>query len=163
MPICELVELHMQLRKGSCLLGIDPGSVVIGLAISDPGLSVASPLLGLTRNKKFAGDGEALAAIIRERNVGGIIMGLPKNMDGSEGPAAQSARALVRNLVERNFLPDPTIPIAFWDERMSSAAVERFLIDSDMTRRRRDEVIDKMAAAYILQGALDRLKNIART
>jgi putative Holliday junction resolvase len=159
MPVCELKELPSLLKKGSCLLGLDPGSVVIGVAVCDPGLTVASPLVGLTR-KKFAEDAAALAAIIRERNIGGMIVGLPKNMDGSEGPAAQSARALVRNLVEKGNLPDPNLPIVFWDERMSSAAVERFLIEDDMSRKRRDAVIDKAAAAYILQGALDGLKNL---
>lgn len=162
MPICTLLELPALLKKGSCLLGLDPGSVVIGIAVSDPGLSIASPLLGLTRKKKFADDAAAIAAIIRERNVGGIIIGLPKNMDGSEGPSAQSARALARNLTERGGLPNPDMPIVFWDERLSSAAVERFLIDSDMSRKRRDAVIDKAAAAYILQGALDALKNQSR-
>lgn len=160
MPVCSLAEIPALLKKGSCLLGLDPGSTVIGIAISDPGLSVASPLVGLQR-KKFAADAAALAAIIRERNVGGLVVGLPKNMDGSEGPAAQSARALVRNLTERGDLPDPNLPIAFWDERLSSAAVERFLIADDMSRKRRDAVIDKAAAAYILQGALDALKNLS--
>jgi len=162
MPICTLPDLPPLLKKGSCLLGIDPGSVVIGVAVSDPNRIVASPLLGLTRKKKFADDAAAIVTIIRERNIGGIIIGLPKNMDGSEGPAAQSARAFARNLIERGGLPDPDLPIVFWDERMSSAAVERFLIGEDMSRKRRDAVIDKAAAAYILQGALDALKNIER-
>jgi putative Holliday junction resolvase len=158
MPVCELSELPKLIKKGQCLLGIDPGSVVIGVAISDPGRSVASPLTAITR-KKFADDAVALVKIIQERQVGGIIVGLPKNMDGSEGPSAQSARAFVRNLLERAGLPDANLPVAFWDERMSSAAVERFMIEGDMTRKRRDAVIDKAAAAYILQGALDALKN----
>jgi putative Holliday junction resolvase len=160
MPVCSLAELPPLLKKGSCLLGLDPGSVVIGVAVSDPGLIVASPLVGLQRKKKFSEDAAALTMIIRERNIGGLIVGLPKNMDGSEGPAAQSARALVRNLTERGGLPDPNLPVVFWDERFSSAAVERFLIADDMSRKRRDAVIDKAAAAYILQGALDALKNI---
>jgi len=161
MPVCTLAELPPLLKKGSCLLGLDPGSVVIGVAVSDPGLTVASPLVGLQRKKKFAEDAASLAAIIRERTIGGIIIGLPKNMDGSEGPAAQAARALARNLIERGHLPDPALPVVFWDERLSSAAVERFLIEGDMTRKRRDAVIDKAAAAYILQGALDALKNLS--
>ena len=160
MPVCTLAELLPLLRKGSCLLGIDPGSVVIGVAVSDPGLTVASPLVGLQRKKRFAEDAAAIVAIIRERNIGGLIVGLPKNMDGTEGPSAQSARAFARNLTEKGSLPDPALPIVFWDERMSSAAVERFLIADDMSRKRRDAVIDKAAAAYILQGALDALKNI---
>ncbi len=161
MPVCTLADLPALLKKDCCLLGLDPGSTVIGVAVCDPGLTVASPLIGLTR-KKFAEDAAALGAIIRERKVGGMIVGLPKNMDGSEGPSAQSARALVRNLLERGNLPDPDLPVVFWDERMSSAAVERFLIGEDMTRKRRDAVIDKAAAAYILQGALDALNNIRR-
>lgn len=161
MPVCTIQELPALLKKGTCLLGLDPGGVVIGVAVSDPGLVVASPLVGLTRKKKFADDAAALVAIMRDRNVGGLVVGLPKNMDGSEGPAAQSARALVRNLVEKGNLPDPNLPIVFWDERMSSAAVERFLVSDDMSRKRRDEVVDKLAASYILQGALDALKNIS--
>ncbi|MDX2028324.1 MAG: Holliday junction resolvase RuvX [Alphaproteobacteria bacterium] len=156
MPICNLSDLPALLKQGQCLLGLDPGSTAIGVAISDPGLRVASPLTTIMR-AKFAEDAAALIKIIRERNVGGLIVGLPKNMDGSEGPAAQSARAFVRNLLERGNLPDPTLPVAFWDERLSSAAVERMLLDDDMSRKRRDAVIDKAAAAYILQGALDSL------
>lgn len=154
MAICNLSELSVLLKKGQCLLGLDSGSVVIGVAISDPGLRVASPLTSITR-KKFADDAAALVKIMIERNIGGLVVGLPKNMDGSEGPSAQSARAFVRNLVQRGGLPDPDLPVAFWDERMSSAAVERFMIENDMSRKRRDAVIDKAAAAYILQGALD--------
>ena len=154
MPVCNLSELPALMKKGQCLLGIDPGSVAIGVAISDPGFSVASPLATITR-KKFTDDAAALAAIIRTRNIGGLIIGLPKNMDGSEGASAQSARALARNLLERGNLPDANMPICFWDERLSSAAIERFMVSDDMSRKRRDAVIDKAAAAYILQGALD--------
>ncbi len=159
MPVCNLIELPKLLKKGECLLGLDPGSVAIGVAVSDPGFIVASPLTTITR-KKFTDDAAAMATIIRERKIGGIIVGLPKNMDGSEGASAQSARAFVRNLLERGNLPDPAIPVVFWDERLSTAAVERFMIENDMTRKRRDAVIDKAAAAYILQGALDALTNI---
>jgi putative Holliday junction resolvase len=158
MPICNLSELPDLLKKGQCLLGLDPGSVVIGVAISDPGLVVASPLTAITRTK-FAEDAATLVKIIRDRNVGGIVVGLPKNMDGSEGPATQSARTFVSNLLKNTHLPDPALPVAFWDERLSSAAVARFLIEDNMTRKRRDQVIDKAAAAYILQGALDRLRH----
>jgi putative Holliday junction resolvase len=158
-----LTDLPTLVKKGSCLLGLDPGSTVIGIAVSDPNWIVASPLVGLQRHKKFAEDAAAMVKIIRERQIGGIIVGLPKNMDGSEGPAAQAARALARNLIERGQLPDPNIPVVFWDERMSSAAVERFLIEDDMSRKRRDAVIDKAAAAYILQGALDALKNFSQS
>ena len=92
MPVCTIAELPTLLKKGSCLLGLDPGSVVIGVAVSDPSFTVASPIVGLQRKKKFADDAAALVTIIRERSIGGIIVGLPKNMDGSEGPSAQSAR-----------------------------------------------------------------------
>jgi len=157
MPVCNVLELPKRIKNGQCLLGLDPGSVAIGVAVSDPGLIVASPLTTITR-KKFSDDAAALIALIKERHIGGIVVGLPKNMDGSEGASAQSARAFVRNLLERGHLPDPDLAIAFWDERLSSAAVERFMLESDMTRKRRDAVIDKAAAAYILQGALDRLR-----
>lgn len=157
MPVCNLLELPKLVKKGQCLLGLDPGSVAIGVAVSDPGFIVASPLTTLTRTK-FTDDAAALIKLIKERNIGGLIVGLPKNMDGTEGASAQSARAFVRNLLERGNLPDPDLPVAFWDERLSSAAIERFLVDEDMTRKRRDAIIDKTAAAYILQGALDRLK-----
>ncbi len=161
MPVCNLSEMPALLKKGQCLLGLDPGSVVIGVAISDPDLRVASPLTAITRGK-FAEDAAALIRIIRERNIGGLVVGLPKNMDGSEGPSAQSARAFVRNLLERGMLPDPALPVAFWDERLSSAAIERFLVENDMSRKRRDTVIDKAAAAYILQGALDNLRHTTK-
>jgi putative Holliday junction resolvase len=157
MPVCNLPDLATKLKKGQCLLGLDPGSVVIGVAVSDPGFQVASPLTSIARGK-FAADAAALGKIIVDRNIGGIIIGLPRNMDGSEGPSAQSARAFARNLLERGNLPDPGLPVVFWDERLSSSAVERFMIESDMSRKRRDQVIDKAAAAYILQGALDGLR-----
>ncbi|HEU0117530.1 MAG TPA: Holliday junction resolvase RuvX [Alphaproteobacteria bacterium] len=159
MPVCNLSELPGLIMKGQCLLGLDPGSTVIGIAVCDPGLKVASPLTSITR-KKFTDDAAALIKIMQERNIGGLVVGLPKNMDGSEGASAQSARAFVRNLLERGNLPDPNLPVAFWDERLSSAAIERFLVEDDMTRKRRDQVIDKAAAAYILQGALDALTNM---
>jgi putative Holliday junction resolvase len=155
MPVCNLSEFRSFLKKGQCLLGIDPGSTAIGIAISDPDLKVASPLTTIARTK-FAADAAAVAKIVKERQIGGLIVGLPKNMDGSEGPSAQSARAFVRNLLERGGLPD--MPVVFWDERLSSAAVERMLLEDDMSRKRRDAVIDKAAATYILQGALDLLK-----
>lgn len=156
MPVCNLADLKTELPKGQCLLGLDPGSTVIGVAVSDPGLTVASPLASIAR-KKLADDIAALAKIIKERQAGGLIVGLPKNMDGSEGPAAQSVRTFVSNFLKQPGMSD--LPVAFWDERLSSAAVERFLISDDMTRKRRDQVIDKAAAAYILQGALDALRH----
>ena len=147
-----LTELADRLAKGERLLGLDPGSKTIGLAISDSALAVASPLETIKR-ARFTQDAERLAAVCRDYKVGGLVFGLPVNMDGSEGPRCQSVRALARNLTEKAGF---TQPVAFWDERLSTAAVERFLVDeADMTRKRRAEVVDKMAAAYILQGALD--------
>jgi putative Holliday junction resolvase len=149
-----LTELADRLAKGERLLGLDPGTKTIGLAISDSALAVASPLETIKR-ARFTQDAERLAAVCRDYKVGGLVFGLPVNMDGSEGPRCQSVRALARNLVEKAGF---TQPVAFWDERLSTAAVERFLVsEADMTRKRRAEVVDKMAAAYILQGALDAL------
>jgi len=150
----SLSDLKQQLQPRQRLLGLDLGEKTIGLAISDSGLSVASPLETLRRNR-FTEDAKSLLAVCRERNVGGLVLGLPVNMDGSEGPRCQSVRQFARNL---SALPDCDLPFAFWDERLSTAAVERLLIgEVDMTRKRRGQVVDKMAAAYILQGALDSL------
>jgi putative Holliday junction resolvase len=156
MPVCDLSGLPALCPKGSCLLGLDPGSTVIGVAISDPNWRVASPL-GTVERGKFAQDAAALATLVRERNVGALIIGLPKNMDGTEGPAAQSARSFTANLLRKGNLPNPDMPVVFWDERLSTAAVTRFMIEDDMSRKRRSATVDKAAAAYILQGALDAL------
>jgi len=156
MIIRNLPELPKLLKKNQCLLGIDYGSKTIGIAVSDPNLRVASPLTSITR-KKFPQDAAALIQIISERTIGGLIMGLPKNLEGGEGPMAQAARAFIRNLSQFKDMPDPEMPVVFWDERFSTAAVERFMIEGDMSRKRREAVIDKAAAAYILQGALDAL------
>lgn len=146
------------LPRGTVLLGLDPGTKTIGVAASDPGWWIASPVETIKRTK-FTHDAERLEQLAAERKAGGVVIGLPVNMDGSEGPRAQSVRQLARNLVE---LRGWTIPIVFWDERLSTSAVERFLVDeADMTRKRRGEIVDKMAAAYILQGALDRLRGLA--
>jgi putative Holliday junction resolvase len=143
------------LPRGTVLMGLDPGTKTIGVAVSDPGWLIASPV-ETVRRTKFMKDAERLEELVAERKVGGVVMGLPVNMDGSEGPRAQSVRQLATNLVE---LRGWTIPIVFWDERLSTSAVERFLVnEADMTRKRRGEVVDKMAAAYILQGALDGLR-----
>ncbi len=158
MAICNISSLSAFLAPRTCLLGIDPGRVVVGLAISDPARRVASPLQGLVRTK-MAKDAAVLGTIVRERAVGGFIVGLPLNMDGTAGPATQAARTFISNLLRSGALPDPDLPIVFWDERFSSAAVSRFMIADDMSRKRRDETIDKAAAAYILQGALDALHN----
>ena len=152
MPIVSISELTARLGAGQRLLGLDLGTKTIGLAISDSACRVASPLATLRRNK-FTRDAEALARLCAERKVGGLIVGLPMNMDGSEGPRCDSTRQFVANLFE---IAGLDLPVAFWDERLSSAAVERFLVEqADMSRKRRAQVIDKMAAAYILQGALD--------
>lgn len=136
------------------LLGLDLGEKTIGLALSDSAQQIASPLETLTR-RKFTQDAAALQKLMTARAVVGLVFGLPVNMDGSEGPRCQATRQFARNLQE---LASVTQAIAFWDERLSTAAVERFLIaEADMTRQRRDQVVDKMAAAYILQGALDAL------
>ena len=135
---------------GRPLLGLDVGSKTIGLALSDIGLSVATPYRTLSRNK-FEKDADELCRIVAGEGVGGLVIGLPVEMDGGEGRRCQSTRQFAANLLERI-----DIAIAFWDERLSTAAVERMLIkEADMTRKRRAQVIDKAAAAYILQGALD--------
>ena len=150
MTIEEMNDLRKTVKRGERLLGLDLGSKTIGLAISDSGFMIASPLETIQR-KKFTSDALALKAIIDERQIGGLVLGLPKNMDGSDGPRVQSTRQFAANLLERF-----DIPIAFWDERLSTMAVERVLVnEADMSRRKRSAVVDKMAASYILQGALD--------
>ena len=142
----------MNLAPDQRLLGLDLGEKTIGLALSDRLLTVASPFNTLKRGK-FAADAARLDIIISEHAIGGLVVGLPLNMDGSDGPSAQSARAFGRNWVNRS-----PLPLIFWDERLSTSAVTRTLLEADASRRRRAEVVDKMAAAYILQGALDRLR-----
>ena len=150
MAIVEMNNLRKTVKRGERLLGLDLGSKTIGLAISDSGFMIASPLETI-RRKKFTLDALALKAIIDERQIGGLVLGLPKNMDGSDGPRVQSTRQFAANLLERF-----DIPIAFWDERLSTMAVERLLgNEADMSRQKRRAVVDKMAASYILQGALD--------
>ena len=135
------------------ILGLDLGEKTIGLALSDTLLTVATPMESMRRGK-FSADAARLDDIVAKENVGGLVIGLPLNMNGSEGPSAQSARAFARNFAARS-----PLPILMWDERFSTAAVTRTLIDSDASRKRRAEVVDKMAAGYILQGVLDRLRN----
>jgi len=137
----------------TCLLGLDLGEKTIGMAISDDSRMIASPL-DTIRRTKFTKDAEALLAVFPDYNVGGIILGLPVNMDGTEGPRCQSARAFARNF-ESVF----DMEMAFWDERLSTAAVTRTMLDADLSRARQKEVVDKMAASYILQGALDFMAN----
>ena len=152
MAIIDIGELRATLAARSRLLGFDLGEKTIGLALSDTLLTVATPLETLKRGK-FSVDATIVETLIARHGVGGLVMGLPLNMDGSDGPSAQSARAFGRNFAARSALP-----IVFWDERLSTAAVTRTLLDADASRRRRSEVVDKMADAYILQGALDRLR-----
>lgn len=133
------------------LLGLDPGSKTIGVAVSD-GLRITATALETIRRGKFKADAARLAEIIKGRDIVGIVVGLPRNMDGSEGPRAQSARAFARNISEALGLP-----VALWDERLSTAAAERALLEADASRKRRAQVIDSLAAQHILQGALDRL------
>ena len=152
--ITDLKDLKEKLKTGQRLLGLDLGSKTIGLALSDVMLSIASPMETIKR-KKFTLDAERLLQIITEQNVGGLVLGLPMNMDGTEGPRCQSTRQFAANMLEKI-----DIPIAFWDERMSTMAVTRTLLDADASRKRRGELVDKMAAAYILQGALDHISNL---
>jgi len=134
------------------LIGLDLGTKTIGVAVSDTILSVATPIKTI-RRKKFSIDAELLLGVISNKSCCGVIIGLPKNMDGSEGPRAQSTRAFARN-----FSVKTNLPITFWDERLSTVAAEKALLEADTTRKRRAEVIDHVAAAYILQGFLDRLR-----
>jgi len=150
MAIVSLEEMMAALKTGDRLLGLDLGGKTIGLALSDVMRSIATPMETIRRTK-FTKDAENLISIIEKQEVGGLVLGLPLSMDGSEGPRCQSTRQFAANLLEKI-----EIPILLWDERLSSAAVERILIgDVDMTRKRRRDVVDKAAAAYILQGALD--------
>lgn len=141
--------LKSRLKPGERLMGLDLGTKTIGVATSDLSLTVATPLSTVKR-VKFTVDAAALLALAKRENVAGLVLGLPLNMDGTEGPRAQSTRAFARNLAT---LSD--IPIVLWDERLSTAAVTRTLIEADASRKRRAEVVDKLAAAYILQGALE--------
>jgi putative Holliday junction resolvase len=138
------------------LLGLDLGTKTIGVAVSD-GLRMAATPLETIRRTKFVADAARLEAIIAGRDIAAIVLGLPRNMDGSEGPRCQSTRAFARNLAARI-----TLPIAFWDERLTTVAAERALLEADSSRKRRSVLIDKVAAAYILQGALDRLRALRR-
>jgi putative Holliday junction resolvase len=146
----DMEALVAALPKGARLLGVDLGTKTIGLALSDVERRIATPLETLKRTK-FTPDADALRRVVERFGVGGLVVGLPLNMDGSEGPRSQATRAFVRNLK-----PLVNIPVAFWDERLSTMAVTRTLIDADASRARRGALVDKMAAAYILQGALDR-------
>lgn len=154
MAIVELTDLPAATAPYTPLIGLDLGTKTIGVAVSDGTRTVASPL-HLIRKTKFTDDAGALFQLMESRGATAMVIGLPVNMDGTEGPRCQSSRAFARNLLR---LRD--VPIAFWDERLSSAAVNRMLIDEhDVNRKQRGEVVDKLAATYILQGALERLRN----
>ena len=144
------------LSPGRALVGLDLGTKTIGVAVSDTGRRVATPLRTIRRTK-FGADAAALVALMAERRIGGVVLGLPRNMAGGEGPRAQATRAFARNLA-----PLIAEPITFWDERLSTVAAERALIAADTSRARRAEVIDHVAAGFILQGLLDRLGHLAR-
>ena len=154
MPVLDLLELPAATPPLTPLVGLDLGEKTIGVAVSDGTRTVASPLQ-LIRRTKFTDDANALFKLMEGRGASGLVIGLPVNMDGTAGPRCQSARAFARNLIRLRDLP-----IAFWDERLSSAAVNRMLIDEhDVNRKQRGEVVDKLAATYILQGALERFRN----
>ncbi|WP_420586708.1 Holliday junction resolvase RuvX [Ruegeria sp.] len=145
-------DFSANLSPMTALMGLDLGEKTIGVAVSDRMRGVASPL-ETVRRKKFTLDSARLLEIIADREIGGIILGLPKNMDGTEGPRCQSTRAFARNLSRLT-----EVSIGFWDERLSTVAAEKALLEADTTRKRRGQVIDHVAAGYILQGALDRLR-----
>ena len=152
MAIVDLEALAPVLAARRRLLGLDVGSKTVGLALSDALGLTATPLETLRRGR-FAADAERLVGLIAARQVGGLVLGLPINMDGSEGPRCQSVRQFAANLAVH-----VAEPIALWDERLSTVAVERMMLAADLSRRRRAQLVDKLAAAYILQGALDRLR-----
>jgi putative Holliday junction resolvase len=149
MIVADPGSLRAALARNQRLLGLDVGDKTIGLALSDPALSVASPVTTIKRTK-FTADAASLLKLAAERGVGGLVIGFPLNMDGTEGPRCQSVRQFASNLLK---LKD--LPILFWDERLSTMAVERAMIAHDLTRAKRDKVVDQAAAAFILQGALD--------
>jgi putative holliday junction resolvase len=152
LALLELPDFAAALPARAAILGIDPGERRIGVAISDLTRLIASPLDTVARTK-FAADADAIFKLYDGRQCAGFVVGLPLNMDGSSGPAAQSARAFARNLLAKR-----DVPLLMWDERLSTAAVTRTLIEGDASRRRRGEVVDKVAASYMLQGALDAMQ-----
>lgn len=152
----EIADFAGALPPVGAIAGLDLGTKTIGVAVSDGLRQVASPLT-VIRRQKFTLDAAELLAIAKDRRLAGLILGLPRNMDGSEGPRAQSTRAFARNLSNLT-----EMPIGFWDERLSTVAAERALLEADTSRKRRAEVIDQVAAGYILQGALDRLRYLVR-
>ncbi len=157
MILDDPAEFASQLPSFGAVAGLDLGTMTIGVAMSDLLRGVATPILTIKR-KKFGVDAAALLKLLDERKANGIVLGLPRNMDGSEGPRAQATRAFARNL--ERLTP---LPITYWDERLSTVAAERAMIEADMSRKRRAELVDHVAAGFILQGLLDRLGHLRNT
>jgi putative pre-16S rRNA nuclease len=153
-PEIPIADLPARLALGTRLAGLDLGTKTIGVALSDPGLRIATPLHTIRRTK-FGKDAEALLKLCAAEKVGGLVLGLPINMNGTEGPRAQATRAFLRNLA-----PLTDLPVVLWDERLSTAGAERAMLEADLSRKKRAEKIDAAAAAFILQGALDRLATL---
>ena len=151
--LVDLSALAANVALDSRLIGLDLGEKTIGIALSDRQRTIASPLVTRKRTN-FSADFAYLAGLIREHGAGGLVVGLPLNMNGSEGPSAQSARAFARNFAARS-----EMPVLLWDERLSTAAVTRTLLAADASRKRRTQLVDKLAAAYVLQGVLDALNH----
>lgn len=152
----DMLSLPRLMQRGQILVGLDLGTKTIGIALSDTNFTIASPNETIKR-QKLSVDAEALRKLIAARQIGGVVMGYPLNMDGSAGPRAQATRAFIRNLAK--IMDFPSLPVVLWDERLSTAAVTRTLIDADASRARRAELVDKLAATYILQGYLDFLRS----
>ena len=155
MPVLSYEDFRNALPPSGALLGLDPGSKIIGVAATDPARRLAMPVESLKRTK-FTADAQRIFELFDARTCAGLIIGLPRNMDGSEGPSAQSARAFARNLLKVR-----DTPILFYDERLSTAAVTRQMIEGDASRAQRAAIVDQLAAAYVLQGVVDRLMNDA--
>ena len=155
MPVLSYEDFRNALPPSGALLGLDPGSKIIGVAATDPARRLAMPVESLKRTK-FTADAQRIFELFDARTCAGLIIGLPRNMDGSEGPSAQSARAFARNLMAVR-----DTPILFYDERLSTAAVTRQMIEGDASRAQRAAIVDQLAAAYVLQGVVDRLLNDA--
>lgn len=153
----DIGEFAALLPRHGAIAGLDLGTKTIGFAVSDLFRSVATPITTIRRSK-FTEDVAQLLKLTTDRGIVGLVIGLPRNMDGSEGPRAQSTRAFVRNLAKLS-----PLPVAYWDERLSTVAAERALLEADTSRKKRAEVIDTVAAGYILQGALDRLGHLSRS
>ena len=152
MIVASLQDLARELPRGQRLMGLDLGEKTIGIAVGDPGHMIASPITTI-RRKKFTEDVQALLKLIDDRQVGGLVIGWPLNMDGSEGPRCQSVRQFANNVAKvRN------LPMTFWDERLSTVAVTRDMISADLSRGKRAKIVDQSAAAFILQGALDSIR-----